>query len=102
MRGVKLAITVMTTLIFIGMGLLIYGVATKSAELGLKAKAPPPVQDLALPVGAKIEHMSPWREGMALHLSTPKGEYIFLLRSDGTVASKLAIRHSADALPAAQ
>ena len=102
MRGLQVLITVMTVLIFIGLGLLVYGFASKGAKLGMRPPVPATVQELKLPTGAKIERISPWREGLALHIAAPKGEYIFLVNPSGTIATKLVIKRAADAVPAAQ
>ncbi len=99
MRGLQVLITVMTVAIFIGLGLLVYGFATKGAKLGMRPPTPAAIQELALPTGGKIERISPWREGLALHITAPKGEYIFLVNPSGTVATKLVIKHTADAAP---
>jgi len=102
MRGVQLAIVIMTALIFIGLGLLVYGVIREGAKLGAKNAIAAPVQELALPPSAKIEKISPWKEGLALHVTAPKGEYIYLVTPGGKIATTLVIKRSADAVPAAQ
>lgn len=101
MRGVKLLVTVMTLLIFVCMGLLVYGLISKSkTERINNFLSPKSAPELVLPIGAKVEKMSPWREGLALHVSTPKGEYIYFLNSSGTVVNTLSIRRSDAAAPA--
>lgn len=109
MRGLPLIVGVMTVLIFAGMGLLVYGFAKKGAELG-KTAAPAPASvttpvtakinlpdSITLPAGASIQHMSGWQGGLALHVTTDDGEYIYLLNADGSMAGRTAILRAQDA-----
>ena len=105
MRGLPLIVGVMTVLIFAGMGLLVYGFAKKGAELGKGAiPAPAPVtatfklaDSITLPAGAAIQHMSGWKDGLALHVTTEDGEYIYLINGDGSMAGRTAIRRTSNA-----
>ena len=101
MRGVKLLVTVMTTLIFICMGLLVYGLISKGkTERINNYLSPQAAPELVLPLGAKVDKMSSWREGLALHVTTPKGEYIYFLNSSGTLVNTLSIKRADTASPA--
>jgi len=96
MRGLQLLVIVMTAVLFVGMGLLVYGLATKGGRPAAKS---PAVQELALPLSSKIEKILPWRDGLALHVTAPKGEYIYLVNPGGTLATTLVIKRSGDAVP---
>jgi hypothetical protein len=109
MRGLPLIVGVMTVLIFAGMGLLVYGFAKKGAELG-KGAAPAPASvttpvtatfklpdSITLPAGAAIQHMSGWKDGLALHVTAEDGEYIYLINGDGSMAGRTAIRRTSNA-----
>lgn len=100
MRGLQLLIIVMTTMLFVGMGVLAYGLAT-GGKMGAKA-TPPAVRDITLPPSSKIEKISPWRDGLALHVTAPKGEYIYLVNPGGGIATTLVVKRSAAGVPAAQ
>lgn len=103
MRGLQILVTVMTILLFAGMGLLVYGFATKSSELDSRLEAAPPSEamvEILVPPSSAVLQIAPWRDGVALHLKVQKkGEFIYFVRQNGTVASKLAIRSEKDAVP---
>lgn len=105
MRGLQILVAVMTVLLFAGMALLVYGFVTKGAELGAQklAAAPAPEGEIALSPGSSIVQIAPWRDGVALHVKAPRGgEFIYLVRQNGTVASKLVIARKAYAVPEKQ
>lgn len=99
MRRLQVLVAVMTILLFAGMALLVYGFVTKGAELGVQMAAPPAGDgEIIVPPSSTVLQMAPWRDGVALHLKVRgDGEYIYLVRQNGAVASKLAIRSEKDA-----
>lgn len=103
MRGLQILVTVMTILLFAGMGLLVYGFATKRPELGSQLGAAPPsegIGEILVPPSSSVLQIAPWRDGVALHLKVRnKGEFIYFVRQNGAVATKLAIRSEEDAVP---
>lgn len=103
MRRLQILVAVMTILLFAGMALLVYGFVTKGAELGAQLASPPPAEgmgEILVPPSSTVLQIAPWRDGVALHLKVhKKGEFIYFVRQNGTVASKLAIRSEKDAVP---
>jgi hypothetical protein len=83
MRAIKAAVVVMTLLIFAALGLLAHDfLSGPSARAAAAASALPmdaPPKDLALPAKATIRMMSPWKNGLALDVTTPEGEYIYFI-----------------------
>jgi hypothetical protein len=75
MRGMIALVTVMTVLLFAGLGLVVYGIST-NASLRPKHEA---MKELTLPASANVQHMAPWQNGVALYVTTPKGDYLYLV-----------------------
>ena len=75
MRGMIALVTVMTILLFAGLGLVVYGIST-NASLRPKHEA---MKELALPASANVTHMTQWQNGVALYVTTPKGDYLYLV-----------------------
>lgn len=102
MRRLQVLVAVMTILLFAGMALLVYGFVSKGAELGAQMAAPAAGSEgeIIVPPSSTVLQMAPWRDGVALHLKVRgEGEFIYLVRQNGTVASKLALRSEKDAVP---
>lgn len=99
MRRLQILVAVMTMLLFAGMALLVYGFVTKGAELGAQMASPPAGDgEIVVPPSSTVLQIAPWRDGVALHIKSRKGgEYIYLVRQNGTVVSKLALRSEKDA-----
>ena len=75
MRGMIALVTVMTVLLFAGLGLVVYGIST-NASLRPKHEV---MKELTLPATGNVQHMTPWQSGLALYVSTPKGDYIYFV-----------------------
>ncbi|MDE1153789.1 MAG: hypothetical protein PW788_14740 [Micavibrio sp.] len=109
MRGLKVLVAVMTLLLALGMGLLVYGLVTKTGHAPVASQTPmPPVigataarapetaetvttpaanplpaatdtHELELPALSSVEHVSAWKDGVALYVGTPTGDYIYFV-----------------------
>lgn len=75
MRGMIALVTVMTILLFAGLGLVVYGIST-NASLRPKHET---MKELTLPASASVQHMTQWQNGVALYVTTPKGDYLYLV-----------------------
>ncbi len=75
MRGMIALVTVMTILLFAGLGLVVYGIATNAS---LKPKHET-MKEISLPAGSSIKMMSQWQNGLALYVEAPKGDYLYLV-----------------------
>lgn len=75
MRGMIALVTVMTLLLFVGLGLVVYGIAT-NASLRPKHEA---MKEITLPAVSNIQMMSAWQGGLALYVVSPKGDYIYFV-----------------------
>ena len=75
MRGIVAIVTGMTLLLFFGMGFLIYAIATKAAPQKLSQAR----RELALPAAARVQLMAPWRNGVAVYVDSPSGDYLYFV-----------------------
>ena len=75
MRGMIALVTVMTVLLFAGLGLVVYGIST-NASLRPKHET---MKELKLPAVSNIQFMSAWQGGLALYVVSPKGDYIYFV-----------------------
>ena len=75
MRGMIALVTVMTVLLFAGLGLLVYGIAT-NASMRPKVE---PLQEITLPPVGSIQMMSAWKGGLAMYVVSPKGDEIYFV-----------------------
>lgn len=90
MAGVKMLVGVMTLLIALCLGALVYG---------LVAKTGPKAGDvaLALPSLSRVEQMSSWKNGVALYVATPKGDFIYFVDpSTGVAPTRVSVRRTAE------
>lgn len=131
MQGMKLIVAVMTTLIVIGLGLLVYGIYKKTnspqnqppqdrlqalqeqvaAEVAREksipptvlingsevAAAPPPngTKNITLPARSQVRQVIPYKNGVALHVKTSKGEYIYFVNNlEGKMDGMLRIDYA--------
>lgn len=74
MRGLKILVTIMTLLLIGGTGFLGYSIVTKAGKLA----ATPDMAPLQLPVNSDIKEMAGYEDGVALYVSSPEGEFIYL------------------------
>lgn len=88
MQGMKILVGVMSLMIVICIGLLAYGLATKSGEL---APGKPPMEkpaetmtELVLPALSRIERMSGDANGAALYVESTEGDYIYFVSPAGS------------------
>lgn len=72
MRGMIALVTVMTVLLFAGLGLLVYGIAT-NASMRPKTE---PLKEIVLPSVGSIQMMSAWKGGLAIYVVSPDGDSI--------------------------
>ncbi len=84
MQGMKILVGVMSLMIVICIGLLAYGLATKTGELvAEKPKAavesPAAMTELVLPALSRIERMSGDAHGAALYVESAEGDYIYFV-----------------------
>jgi hypothetical protein len=87
MRKLIALVTVMTALIFAGVGLLVWGLATK---IHAPAAA---MSDIVLPAQGRITAIAGYKDGLALHVSARDGEYIYLYDPQkGTPAGRIAVK----------
>lgn len=131
MQGMKLIVAVLSTLIVIGLGLLVYGIYKKSnspqnqppqdrlqalqaeaaAEIAREksipptvlingsevAAAPPPngTKNITLPARSQVRQVIPYKNGVALHVKTGKGEYIYFVNNiEGKMDGMLRIDYA--------
>lgn len=82
MQGLKALVIFLGVLIVLGLGVLVYGIATKAGKLG---DAPPTFDEatVTLPAGASVVEMRPDGDRLYLRLSAPGGERILVLDRDG-------------------
>ncbi len=84
MQGMKVLVGVMSLMIVICIGLLAYGLATKTGDLVAEkpkpaAEAPVPLTELVLPALSRIERMSGDANGAALYVESAEGDYIYFV-----------------------
>lgn len=100
MQGMKILVGVMSLMIVICIGLLAYGLATKTGELVAEkpkatAETPAPLTEpvlteLTLPALSRIERMSGDANGAALYVESAEGDYIYFVTP--TTSSRLRIK----------
>jgi hypothetical protein len=88
MRGMIALVTVMTLLLFIGLGLLVYGIATNAS---LKPKHET-LKEITLPSVGSIQMMSAWRGGLALYVVSPKGDAIYFVDPDDSKQLRIDVK----------
>ena len=85
MQGMKILVGVMSLMIVVCIGLLAYGLATKTGELvAEKPKesvqpASEPVTELVLPALSRIERMSGDSDGAVLYVESTEGDYLYFV-----------------------
>lgn len=98
LKAAKFAVTVMTLLIFLTIGAIGYLVITRGmktqapksgTETAVSSKAQSPAKtddfnskaletkEITLPSVSTIQLMSPYKDGVALYVATPKGDFIY-------------------------
>ncbi len=77
MRGLKALVIVMGIMIIAGIALLVYGLTRTSERLATRPALSTELSPLPLPPRSKIEHMTEYRGDLALHISTPEGQFIY-------------------------
>ncbi len=95
MQGMKILVGVMSLMIVICIGLLAYGLATKTGELVAEkpkatAETPAAMTELTLPALSRIERMSGDANGAALYVESAEGDYIYFVTP--TTSSRLRIK----------
>ena len=86
MQAAKLLVIVMTAALVAGLGLLVYGMVTRTASLG-DGPAPFGTVDVAVPAGATVKTMVADRGLVYLHLTSPAGERVLVL--DGRTGQRV-------------
>lgn len=78
MQVAKILVFIMTAALVAGLGLLVYGMATKTASLG---EGPPAFGqvELAIPAGAALKTVTAEDGLLYLHLTAPAGERVLVL-----------------------
>ena len=90
MAGVKILVGVMTLAIAVCLGFLAYGLAVKT-------HAPKGDIALSLPSLSHVEHISAWKDGVALYVATPKGDFIYFVDpSKGVTPNRVLIKRDAE------
>lgn len=81
MQGMKILVGVMSLMIVVCIGLLAYGLATKTGELvAEKPKATAEtITELQLPALSRIERMSGDSEGAVLYVESTEGDYLYFV-----------------------
>lgn len=95
MQGMKILVGVMSLMIVICIGLLAYGLATKTGELVAEkpkatAETTAAMTELTLPALSRIERMSGDANGAALYVESAEGDYIYFVTP--TTSSRLRIK----------
>ena len=99
MRGLKTLVATMTVLLALGMGLLVYGLVTKTSSKTAASVS----SELQLPNLSHVEHISAWKDGVALYVATPDGDYIYFVDpSSGVSPARVKIKRTTDAFPGAK
>lgn len=90
MQGLKALVIFLGVLIVLGLGVLVYGIATKAGKLG---DGPAPFEDasVALPAGGSILEMRPAADRLYLRVETPAGERILVLDAEGRKIGEIAV-----------
>jgi len=78
MQAAKILVIIMTAALVAGLGLLVYGMATRTASLG-DGPEPFGTVDAAVPPGAAVKAMVADEGLLYLHLTAPGGERILVL-----------------------
>lgn len=87
MKRLVVLVTVMTFLLFAGLVVLIYGLATK---LHHKDKA---TADIVLPAGSQIQHVSNGDDSVVLHVTEKGAQYLYFYDPiTGKPQRRIAIR----------
>lgn len=91
MRGAKILVTVLTLMIFICMGLIVYGLTVKNPFKPVGEN-----MSVTLPHIGDIRMMSGYAGGLALYVVSPEGEWIYFVdpRQKGE-AAKVKIERAA-------
>jgi hypothetical protein len=90
MKKMIALVTVMSLMIVVGLGFVAYGIIKGAGELK------PFDQTLALPPGAAVKSMAGDRDELALHVTSPEGDYItFIDPSSGRTRGTLRITTTA-------
>jgi hypothetical protein len=99
MRGAKILVTVLTTLIFACMGLIVYGFVVKNPFKPVGEN-----MSVTLPAIGDIRMMSGYAGGLALYVVSPDGEWIYFVdpRQKGEAAKVKIERAAATPAPQAQ
>ena len=88
MQGMKILVGVMSLMIVACIGLLAYGLATKTGELvAAEPQAEKPAEtmtELVLPALSRIERMSGDANGAALYVESTEGDYIYFVSPAGS------------------
>jgi len=119
MRGLKVLVAVMTVLLALGMGLLVYGLVAKTGhkpDVAVTTPMPPVIGDttpakplpatadtreLELPALSSVEHISAWKDGVALYVGTPGGDYIYFVDpASGISPLRVKVKRGHDEAPA--
>lgn len=92
MRGLQILVIIMTLTLIGGTGFLGYSIAKKAGEL-VSTSQPVPI---TLPKGSAVQHMSAYKNGLALYVSIPgKDDIIYLYNtSTGTVSNQIPVAHA--------
>lgn len=84
------AIMVMSVLILAGLAILVYGIVKKSGNTSGAAgvtlaapsvDAPEGTLSVQLPARSRVNHMTSYNGGVALHVSTASGNFIYFVNS---------------------
>ena len=86
----KVSIVIMSTLIVVGLGFLVWGLTARTGDM---AAAPPAAfETFMLPPGAVINSMGAWPGGVSLYATTAEGEFIYLYdTATGKNAGRVAV-----------
>ncbi len=84
MQGMKVLVGIMSVMIVICIGLLGYGLATKTTELvaakpKTEATTTESMSELVLPALSRIERMSGDNNGAILYVESAEGDYIYFV-----------------------
>lgn len=74
MRSLLAVVITMGVLIFVGIGVLVWGIATKMDSGAISARPA-----LTLPAGSKVTHMTGDRKSLALYVTGKDGDKIYFI-----------------------
>lgn len=90
MRGLTVLVSVLSLLIILSLGLVVYGLVRTPKTTGMQAEMPP----LVLPAHSVIKQMTSFQDTLALHVKAGRQEYIYLIDpKTAAIKTRIPVRH---------